>query len=177
MGSSTASYIIVKGSADGDKAKAQGIKAFYGPHDKGSAKPSFCYPQQKDTLREEIKGMEKALADGFVSESRVLKMKQDLKVKKARLDGINSQEADAMKLFKENKDSIVKRREELAEIIAQGMPSVNDVEKRRTNPHMVLAAEKKGLKGGIPLGKAKQEYQILSHLVEEESNTRFLQRD
>jgi hypothetical protein len=172
-----AGYIIVKNPIEGEKSKPRGISAFYGPLDKGSAKPSFCYPAQKEALREEIKGMEKALENGFVGEGRVLKVKQELRMKKTRLDGINSQEADAMKLYKENKDAIGKRREELAEIIAQGIPSMKDVEKKRVNPHKVFEAEKKGLKGGMALGKAKQEYQILSHLAEEESNTKFLQKD
>jgi hypothetical protein len=172
MGTSTAGYIIIKGSGDGDKVKKEGYKAFYGPHDKGSAKPSFCYPQQKEALREEIKGMEKALSDGFVAETRVLKVKSDLRMKKERLDQINAQEADAKKIFKENKDVCIARRNELADTISAAMPTTKDVEKRRVNPHRVLANEK--IKG---LGKLKTEFQILSHLAEEESNTRFLQKD
>ena len=170
MGSSTASYIFIKGATEGDKVKKEGFRAFYGPLDKGSAKPSFCYPTQKDSLREEIKGMEKNLS--FVAETRIAGVKQELKRMKARLDEINSQESNAIKLFKENKDACMKRREELAEIIAQGMPTSRDVEKRRVNPHRVAETEKK--KG---LGKLKLEYQVLSHLAEEEANTKFLQKE
>jgi len=163
-------YIIIKG--DGDKVQKSGIKSFYGSLDKGSAKPSFCYPAQKDALREEIKSMEKSLNDGYVAETRVLKVKQDLKMKKARLDKINSQEADASKLFKDNKDACMKRRDELAEMIAQGLPTTKDKEKKRVNPHRLYEDEKK--KG---LGKLKTEFQILSRLADEESNTHFLVRD
>ena len=171
MGVSTASYIIVK-SEGSDKVQKSGIKSFYGSLDKGSAKPSFCYPAQKDALREEIKSMEKSLNDGYVAETRVLKVKQDLKMKKARLDKINSQEADASKLFKDNKDACMKRRDELAEMIAQGLPTTKDKEKKRVNPRRLYEDEKK--KG---LGKLKTEFQILSHLADEESNTAFLVRD
>lgn len=167
-----AGYILIKSATEGDKAKKEGFRAFYGPLDKGSSKPSFCYPAQKEALREEIRGMENAIKDGFVAETRVLKVKADLKQKKERLDKINSQEADAFKLFKENKDACMKRRGELAETIAQGIPTSRDVEKRRVNPHRVAETEKK--KG---LGKLKLEYQVLSHLAEEESNTKFLQKD
>ncbi len=165
-------YIIIKGSGDGEKSKPQGIKAFYGPLDKGSAKPSFCYPAQKEALREEVRQMEKALSDGYVAETRVLKVKQDLKVRKERLDKLNEQEANANKLFKENKDACMKRRDELKEIISQGLPTTKDVEKRRVNPHRLFEQEKK--KG---FGQLKTEFQILSHLADEESNVRHLQRD
>lgn len=172
MGASTAAYIVIKGSGEGDKVQKTGYKAFYGPMDKGSSKPSFCYPAQKEALKEEITSMEKAIKDGYVAETRIMKIKSDLRIKRDRLDKINAQEADAMKLFKENKDAIMKRREDLAVDIAQGMPSFKDIEKRRYNSHKIAENEKK--KG---LGKLKLEYQILSHLAEEESNTRFLQRD
>lgn len=173
MSNANSGYIIVKGGgADNQKEKPQGIRAFYGPLDKGSAKPSFCYPAQKEALREEIRWMEKELKDGNVSETRVLKVKADLKQKQTRYDKICEQEADANKLFKENKDSCIKRRDELKEIISAGMPSIKDVEKKRVNPHKIVEDEKK--KG---LGKIKTEYQILSHLADAESNTKFLQRD
>lgn len=164
-----AGYIIIKGD---DKAKAKDYRSFYGPQDKGSAKPSFCYPQQKKALEEDIKGMERSLKDGYVAETRVLKVKQELRTKKERLDAINQQESDAKKLFKENKDACMQRRNDLAETISAAMPTANDVAKRRVNPHRIAEMEKN--KG---LGKMKTEFQILSHLAEEESNTRFLQRD
>ena len=116
--------------------------------------------------------MEKALNDGYVAPTRVLKVKQDIKMKKERLDGINSQEADAVKLFKANKDACMQRRDELKEIIAQGLPTMKDVEKKRVSPHRIAKDEKE--KG---FGKLKTEYQILSHLADEEANTKFLQRD
>lgn len=166
------SYIIIKNSSEGEKLKPQGYKAFYGPLDKGSAKPSFCYPKQKESLEEEVKSMKKALKDGYVAETRILKVKNDLRMKEERLDKIKSQEADAIKLFKENKDACMKRRDELKEVISAGLPTTKDVEKKRVNPHRLFENEKK--KG---FGKLKTEYQILSHLAEEESNTKFLQRD
>lgn len=172
MGASSAGYILIKGSGEGDKVQKTGINAFYGPLDKGSAKPSFCYPKQKESLEEEIKGMKKSLKDGYVAETRILKVKNDLRMKEERLDKIKSQESDAVKLFKENKDACMKRRDELKEIIAAGLPTSKDVEKKRVNPHKLFENEKK--KG---FGKLKTEYQILSHLADEESNTRFLQKD
>jgi hypothetical protein len=173
MVSGTAGYIIIKGGgADKQNDKPQGIKAFYGPLDKGSAKPSFCYPAQKEALKEEVRQMEKAISNGFVAETRVLKVKQDLKMKQERLDKLNEQESTAKKLFKANEDSCMKRREELKEMISQGIPTSRDVEKRRVNPHRIATDEK--VKG---LGKLKTEFQILSHLAGEESNTKFLQRE
>uniref|UniRef100_A0A6M3KVL9 Uncharacterized protein n=1 Tax=viral metagenome TaxID=1070528 RepID=A0A6M3KVL9_9ZZZZ len=170
--SANSGYIIIKGATDGDKVKKEGIKSFYGPLDKGSAKPSFCYPVQKEALREEVRQMEKSLNDGYVAPTRVLKVKQDLKVRKERLDKLNEQEANANKLFKDNKDACMKRRDELKEIISQGLPTTKDVEKRRVNPRRLFEQEKK--KG---FGELKKEFQILSHLADEEANTKFLQRD
>jgi hypothetical protein len=170
-----AGYIIIKGGgADSEQArnKPRGYRAFYGPLDKGSAKPSFCYPDMKRALQEEISGMEKSLKDGYVAETRVMKVKEDLRKKRERLSGILEQEENAHKLFKENKDACMKRRDEIAPLIAAGLPSAKDVEKGRVNPHRILADEK--AKG---LGELKREYQVLSHLAGEESNTSFLQRD
>jgi len=172
MANAAAGYIIIKGAGDGEKVKKQGIKAFYGPLDKGSAKPSFCYPTQKEELRKEIDRMERSLSDGYVAENRRLKVRSDIKMKKERLDGIEAQEADARKLFKANEHACIERRNELAEIIKNRMPAAKDVEKKKVNPHRIYQDEKRG-----GFGKLKQEYQILSHLAGEESNTHFLQRD
>lgn len=173
-----AGYIIVKsGNNDGDKPKPRGVEAFYGPLDKGSAKPSFCYPKQRQALKSDIDSIEKALKDGYVAPTRIIKTKIDLQSKKKRLDEIDQQEHEAKKLFKANMDSCMKRRDELAGIIAEAMPSVKDVDKKRVNSQRVYDIEKKGLKGARPLGELKREYQILSCLAEEESNTKFLQKD
>jgi hypothetical protein len=168
---SNAGYIIIK-KGEGDKHEKGGIQSFFGPLDKGSSKPSFCYPNLKDNLKEEIRSMERSLKDGYVAETRVLKVKNDLRIKKERLDKLDEQESNAKKLFRENKDACMKRRDELKEIISEALPTSKDVEKRRYNAKKIFEAEK--TKG---LGNLKKEYQILSHLAEEESNTRFLQKD
>jgi len=167
---SNASYIIIKG--DGDKVKKQGFRAFYGSEDKGSAKPSFCYPKLKEELKEDIKHLESAMKSGLIAETRRLTTQIEIKQKKERLDKINAQEADAHQLFKENKDACMKRRQELAEEIANRLPTYKDVERHRVNPHRVAREEKQG-----GFGKVKLEYQVLSHLADEDSNTKFLQKD
>ena len=50
-------YFIVKGE-DGRERRAS-YRDFYGPMDKGSAKPSFCYFQHKQDMIEDIQKMEK----------------------------------------------------------------------------------------------------------------------
>ncbi len=35
------------------------FRNFWGPEDKGAAKPAFCYPRRVDNLREEVQGMER----------------------------------------------------------------------------------------------------------------------
>lgn len=178
MSNAHAGYIIVRGGgADNQKEKPRGVNAFFGPLDKGSAKPSFCYPKQREALAEEVRGMEKSLADGYVAPTRVMTVKADLRLKKKRLDEIDQQEHEARKLFKENKDACMKRHAELREIIGEVLPRAKDVEKRRVNPQRIHDMEKKGVKGMAPLGKLKTEFQILSHLAEEEPNTKFLQKD
>lgn len=164
-----AGFIVVKNSDGTGHHKT--YRDFYGPHDKGSAKPSFCYPSRKRDLVEEVDKTEKAIANGYISPERIMEAKVNLKTKKTRLEGINQQEADARKLFEANKDAWMKRREALATEISESMPTLNDTKKRRVNPFTTLKKEKSGLED------KKREFIVLSRLAGEESNIQFLQRE
>lgn len=174
-----AGYIIIKSKEETKpkEPKPQGYRAFYGPEDKGSAKPSFCYPKQKDELKAEISRRKNNLKNNTVAETRIQKEKYEVDQLEAKLDRINEQEDNAKKLFKENKDAVAARYEEIKQQIAARMPSHNDIEKRRYNSQRIHDDEKKGLKGAAPLGELKREFQVLSCLLEEDSNTKMLQRD
>lgn len=175
-----AGYIIIKDSEKAEKKaepKPTNFRAFYGPLDKGSAKPSFCYPKQKEELKSEITRRKNNLKKNMVAETRIQKEEYEVGQLESKLDRINEQEDNAKKLFKENKDSVAARYAEIKEQIAARMPTANDVAKRRFNSQRIHDDEKKGLKGAAPLGELKREYQVLSHLLEEDSNTKMLQRD
>jgi hypothetical protein len=165
-------YIIIKSKTDGRVNEKVSYKKFYGPLDKGSAKPSFCYPGAKAALKEEIDSMNRSLERGYVDKEREMVVRSELKTKEKRLSDMNGHESEAKKLFKENEAEWVKRREVLAEEISAGMPSQTDVAKKRANPHRILQNEK-----GKGLDEKKREYQVLSHLMGEDSNTGILQRD
>jgi len=162
-------HIIIK---TGDKTRKATYRDFYGPLDKGSAKPSFCYPRKKEMLKEEIEKTQKAIDSGFIAKEREMAMKIKLKEKRERLDKLSEQENSAKKLFKENKDAWIARREHLKEEIANNMPTRDAVIKRRVSPHAVLRKEKKE-----GLEDKKREFVVISRLAEEEPNTAFLQRD
>jgi len=147
-------------------------RIFYGPHDKGAAKPAFCYPQRIQTLQEEVRSMERNLDMGFVSPERKMAYEARLRERKTRLDGINKATEDANKIIEENKDFWAGRRKELGREIRSAMPSRKDVEKRRVNPYRVSKMEKEG-----GLGEMKREFIVISRLLKEESNISFLQRD
>jgi len=164
-----AGHIIIK---DGDKSRKATYRDFYGPLDKGSAKPSFCYPKKKELLREEIEKTQKAIDSGYIAKDREMAMKIKLKEKRERLNKISEQEESAKKLFNSNKDAWMARREALKEEIANGMPTLTDVKKRRVSPHAVLRKEKKE-----GLEDKKREFMVISKLAGEESNVSFLQRD
>jgi hypothetical protein len=165
-----AGYIVVKQSGD-EKGRRVSYRDFYGPLDKGSAKPSFCYPKRKEALKEDISKMERVLESGHIAKDHEMDAKLTLKQKKERLKAIDAQEGEAAKLFKEHKDDWMKRRGELAEEIRMSMPTETDVKKRRVNPHKVLRNEKTGLED------KKKEFIVLSRLAGEDSNVSFLQRD
>jgi hypothetical protein len=165
-------YIIIKSKTDGRVNEKVSYKKFYGPLDKGSAKPSFCYPRAKSALKEEIESMGRALERGYIDKEREMSVRAELKTKENKLRDLNSQEAEATKMFKENEDAWVKRHSDLAEDIRSTMPSATDVAKKRANPYRILQNEKE--KG---LDEKKREYQVLSHLMGVESNTGFLQKD
>jgi len=175
-----AGYIIIK-NKEPEKPKdnkPQGYRAFYGALDKGSALPSFCYPKQKEELRRDVNEIENSLKNGYAPEMKVENMKEELKQKKARLSQLNEQEAEATQLFKENRPAIDKRYAEIKEEIAQRMPAFSDAKRPgRVSPSRVLLDEKVGIKGAAPLGKLKEEYKILSRLMDEDPNTQALQRD
>lgn len=166
MGS--AGYIIIK---DGEKGRRASYRDFYGPLDKGSAKPSFCYPKRKESLKEEVEKLERVLALGHIAREHEMEAKVTLKTKKDRLKDIDAQEGDAKKLFNDNKDQWMKRRAELAEEIRETMPALSDTKKRRVNPHKVIQREKSGFED------KKKEYIVLSRLAGEESNISYLQKD
>lgn len=168
MGSSTAGYIVIK---DGDKGRRASYRDFYGPLDKGAARPSFCYPKRKEDLEEHARSMEKALKSGFITEDKKTGLEVELRKRKEHLDRLNEQESAARKLFEENKDKWLQRREQLATEITEATPSRSDKKKRAVNPHRVLQAEKSGLQ------EKKTEYIVLSRLAGEESNVSFLQKD
>ena len=147
------------------------VQDLYGPLDKGSAKPSFCYPKRKANLTEELEKMQSSLANGYIGQDRVMEFKMKIREKKERLDAINEQEAVTRKLFEDNKDIFMKRRLELAEEISMSMPTEKDVQKRRVNPWRTLQKEKSGLEA------KKREFIIISLLAGEESSIPFLQRE
>jgi hypothetical protein len=162
-----AGYVIVKG-----KEKPYNYRDFYGPLDKGSAKPSFCYPSRKQDLKEEVEKAEKLLDSGYISKDKEMEFRVNLNMKKKRMDDINAQEADAKSMFEENKDMLMKRRKELGKDISAAMPSRDAVKKKLVNPHKILKMEKQG-----GMEDKKREYIILSRLADEEANVSFLQSD
>ena len=163
-------YIIIKGK-EGEKVQKLGYRAFFGPQDVGSVKPSFCYPRAKDSLKEDIRSIENALDNGYYAPDKKLRLQADLKTKKKKLDSLNEQETNAKRLFDDNKDACMQRREALKDEIRESIPTEKEVKKRHVNPFRNLEKEQKGLK------EKKLEYIVLSHLAGEESNTSFLQKE
>lgn len=161
-------YIVIK---DGDKGRRANFREFYGPMDKGAARPSFCYPKRREALEETVKSMERAIASGYVTEDKRMGLEVELRKRKEHLDKLNEQESAARKLFEENKDKWLERRTKLAEEITAATPTRSEKQKKIVNPHRVLQKEKGGLQD------MKTEYIVLSRLAGEESNTSFLQKD
>lgn len=159
-------HIFIKGNE-----QPYNYRQFYGPLDKGAAKPSFCYPSRKQDLNEEIAKMQKVLDNGYVGKDKEMEYRVSLDARKKRIKEINDQESEAKKLFEENKDFLMKRRRELEKEITASMPSRDAVKKKLVNPHTVLKKEKGGLED------KKREFIIISRLAEEESNISFLQKE
>lgn len=160
-------HIIVK---DSDNGKLD-YRRFYGPLDKGAARPSFCYPKRKDELAEEVRSMERAMASGYVAPDKKMSLEIDLNKRKERLDKLNEQEDKARKIFEADKDEWMNRRKELAKEITAETPTRDDVTKRKVNPHRTLQKEKGGLQD------KKTEYIVISRLAGEESNVSYLRKD
>lgn len=146
-------------------------RIFFGPLDKGAAKPAFCYPERTRILAEEVRKMEKNLSMGFISPERKMAYEGRLRTRQERLGAINKGTENAQKIINEDKDYWAKRRTDLGKEIRAAMPSRKDIEKRRVNPYRVNKMEKEGL------GEKKREFIVISRALGEESNVSFLQRD
>lgn len=146
-------------------------KTFWGPEDKGAAKPAFCYPQRIEALEEEVRSMERTLEIGTIAGNRKAGYQARLKTRKDRLDAIKENHERVQKIIAKDPDSWSKRRKALEREIKRALPTRKDVEKRRVNPYRVAKMEKEGL------GAMKKEYIVISRALGEESNTSFLQRD
>jgi hypothetical protein len=170
-------HIIVKKSKHG-----YGMKQFFRPVDKGSAKPAFCYPRRAEGLREELRTMERNLEQGNVDPERKMAYEQKAEQIRKRVSEIDASFENAKSIIDKDPDKWLKRRDVLAEEIADRMPTKDDVRKRRVNPHRVLREEKEGTRGSQPLEQLKREYTIISKAFQargdfEDSNSSFLQKD
>lgn len=161
---------VAPGESPG-RVYSRDYRTFWGPHDKGAAKPAFCYPQRIDNLREEVRSMERNLEMGYISPERKMAYEARLKERKDRLESINEHTERVHQNINKDKDWWVRRRKELAEQIKAGQPSLKDIEKRRVNPYRIAKMEKSGF------GEIKKEYIVISRALGEESNISFLQRD
>ena len=169
------------------KTRAKSYKDFYGRHDKGSPYPAFCKPQLIEEAEAEVHRLKRQLDEGIVKPEAMAMHKAELRKKSERLSEIKADRTNARKAFEENKDEFMKRREAIAEIISSARPSVRQVEKRRVDSRRQLAIElgtnpnicPKDPDTGKPVGlkELAKEYQVLSHLADEESNVGFLQKD
>lgn len=173
-----AGHIIVK-KGEGDFNIR---KQFFRPIDGKSSKPAFCYPRRTETLREEVRSMERALKGDYVTAERRMAYEQNLKKRKARLEKIEDSVENAKRVINADKDGWVKRRDKLAHAIAEQTPTRKDYQQRRVNPHAVLRHEKQGAKGSPPLELLKREYTIVSRALQAagedaESNHSFLQKE
>ena len=170
-------HIIIKKGKGGRKGNRNvgnpmGMRQFFMPVDKGSARPAFCYPKKKEYMEEEVRTMERNLESGNVAPERRMEYKMKLGQLSERLDLVKESCENAEKIVAKDPDAWKKRRDELAKEISDGMPTRDDVRKRRVNPHANLRREKQeGLEA------KKNEYRIISRALGEESNVGFLQKD
>ena len=177
-------HIIIKKS--GEQVAPQkgryGTSQFYRSIDKGSSKPAFCYPRRAQTLKEELKTMEKNLDMGHITPERKMAYRQKMKQLESRVGEIDESFDNAKKIIESNKDGWKTRRDNLAEKISDLTPTRDDELKRRVNPHAVLRREKQGERGDAPLEKMKREFTVISRAFQaagefEEANHSFLQKD
>ena len=159
--------IIVK---DKEKSRQMGYRQFIGEVSKGSARPAYCNPGGISKLKETIEDMKQNLEAGNVSPEQRMKYKMNLKKHEDRLTEINDEKDRGLKIIKEDPEYWGKRREQLEKEIKAETPSRKDVKDRLINPHTVLRNEMEGLR------EKKLEYQIISPLLNEDSDISYLQR-
>ena len=159
--------IIVK---DKEKSRQAGYKQFIGEVSKGSARPAFCNPGGIKKLKETIDDMKENLEVGNVSPEQRMKYKMNLKKHEDRLTDINDEKEMGLKIIKENPEYWVKRRDQLEKEIRAETPTRKDVKDKLVNPHTAYRKEMEGLRD------KKLEFQIISPLLNEDSDISYLQR-
>jgi hypothetical protein len=170
-------YIISK-----KKGGRYGTSQFFRPVDKGSSKPAFCYPRRAEALKEEHASMKRNLDRNMVSPERKMVYEQKMKQLGKRVEQIEESFEGAKEIIEKDKDAWETRRNNLAAKISEQMPTRDDEQKRKVNPHAVLRKEKQGERGEQPLEATKREYTIISRAFQaagdyKEANHSFLQKD
>ncbi len=170
------------------KTRARFASEFFRPHDKGSARPAFCFPSAIQTMREDYNKIEKLLNSRLFNAANEPELKARRNQLKNRLRDIDKQLVEVRKeVSGENADYWNGRRKELGEKIREISPSKTDRAKKRVSPHEVLKREKggKGIikisdeHGGdaLTLSEAKKEFMIISRAMDEESGIGALEKE
>lgn len=166
--------------------RARSAKEFFRDHDKGSARPAFCYPSSVRAFKEEASKLEKLFRDRMVHPTREVELSEKLRSMKQRISEIDKQAAEVKKEMKADPDYWDGRRKELAEMIKEYTPSKSTRKKKLVSPREILSREK-GTKGKLPklehggdsmsLEEAKKEYMIISRAMDEESNISYIEKE
>lgn len=168
------------------KTRAMYGKDLFREHDKGSARPAFCYPSSIQTLREDTGRLEKLINSRMVEPTKEPELRVRLKQLKTRLSAIDKQITEVKKEIKANPDHWDGRRKDLIKLIQEYSPSKNDRTKKKVSAYDVLRREK-GAKGKLPplehggdsmtLSEAKKEFMIISRAMDEESSISIIEKD
>lgn len=157
---------------------------FFRDHDKGSARPAFCYPSAIQSLREEYDKIDRLLKDPHGVEASHRPVLEEKREKmKQRLDSIDEQIQDVRKAVKADPDYWEKRHKELGEQIRDISPSKSQRKLKKVSAFRVNRMEKgeKSIKLStgekFNLSEAKKEYQIISRALDKESNVGMIEKD
>lgn len=184
------------GSKKSDKFGAPGIiiksepkrsmRQFFFPHDKGSGRPAFCYPENISSLKEDTEKLEKLIQSRMIHPSHELEAKDRLRQLKGRLKEIEKQQHEVKTEMSKNREFFTSRREELAVLIREHTPSKSQRKLKKVSGREIYAREK-GLKGKLPallhggetftLEEAKREFMMLSKALGEDSDISHVEKD
>lgn len=153
-----------------NKAKGN-VAHFFRPVDKGSSMPSWYYGRQVEEEESWIENAEMQLKRNLVPTEKIERLRAELRARKTRLDEIRKAKKEIKDEILTDPDKAKKRFDKLADIIAESMPTRDEMMHKPKLVDPRIEAERL-----VHRNSLVKEYKLLGHILGEPVNVEALRR-